>query len=195
MKNEAAALREVVQLNEEIKRVIRIAREVNLAAFNAMLMAKKANDKVAGFGVVSSELRVFSGRMTGEMRELSNLIFGLVARAALMQKELRMQRLLANASAAGERAAEFLAEFLARKEAALEAVRRNIALDRVALRWRLDRALRLCDMGWALSRSARIESVYGGEMTASLAQVARHVEATIEEVVTILKRVEMRLAA
>jgi hypothetical protein len=193
--DDGAALSEAVQLNEEIKRVTRIAREVNLAAFNAMLTAKKAGGHVAGFAVVSSELRVFSGRMTAEMGELSKLIFRLVATVASMQKELRMRRHFSNAACASGKAAHFLSQYLARKDGELEAVRRNIALERDRLRRRLDRSLRLCDMGRALSRSARIEAVYGGEMTASLAQVSRHAEATVEEAVAILKRVETRLAA
>jgi hypothetical protein len=57
----------------------------------------------------------------------------------------------------------------------------------------LKRALQLCEMGGALSRSAKIEAVYGGDMTASLKQVSNQIEQTVESILAIIKtlRTEM----
>jgi hypothetical protein len=51
----------------------------------------------------------------------------------------------------------------------------------------LSRALQLCEMGGALSRSAKIEAVYGGDMTASLKQVSNQIEQTVESILAIIK--------
>lgn len=185
---------EVVRLNEDIKRVMEISREVNLAAINAMLMAKKANGRVAGFGVVSAELRVFSSRLTGNMEDLVELIYSLVTQVAMLEKHRRMQRHFLDAAAQEETARQFLAGFLVRKESELECARQHVVAEKARLRLRLHRALQHCDTGRALSRSARIEAVYGGSMTASLTQVSRHAEATVEQVVSIFKSLEARLA-
>ena len=40
--DQAADLRRVVMVNEDIKKVIRISTEVNLVALNAMLVAKRS---------------------------------------------------------------------------------------------------------------------------------------------------------
>lgn len=183
----AADLHRVVRINEEIKKVVRISSEVNLVALNAMLTAKRSGEKSRGFGVVSSELRVFSGKLEHFMTDLEAPIFELLMGVAQRLKQARVQRHFALAMHGGDSAKRLLTPVLARKEAELAAGGEVVKRDWKRLSMLLDRALQLCEMGGALSRSAKIEAVYGGDMTASLKQVSNQIEQTVESILTIIK--------
>lgn len=189
----AADLHRVVRINEEIKKVMRISSEVNLVALNAMLTAKRSGEKSRGFGVVSSELRVFSGKLEHFMSDLEAPIFELLKGVAQFLKQARVQRHFIVAMRGGEKAKRLLTPILARKEAELTASGEIVKRDWRRLTMLLKRALQLCETGGALSRSAKIEAVYGGDMTASLKQVSNQIEQTVESILAIIKalRTEM----
>lgn len=183
----AADLHRVVRINEEIKKVVRISSEVNLVALNAMLTAKRSGEKSRGFGVVSSELRVFSGKLEHFMTDLEAPIFELLKGVAQRLKQARVQRHFALAMLGGDSAKRLLAPVVARKGAELAAGGEMVKRDWKRLSMLLNRALQLCEMGGALSRSAKIEAVYGGDMTASLKQVSNQIEQTVESILAIIK--------
>ncbi|MFA5242752.1 MAG: methyl-accepting chemotaxis protein [Sulfuricella sp.] len=183
----AADLHRVVRINEEIKKVVRISSEVNLVALNAMLTAKRSGEKSRGFGVVSSELRVFSGKLEHFMTDLEAPIFELLKGVAQRLKQARVQRHFALAMLGGDSAKRLLTPVVARKGAELAAGGEMVKRDWKRLSMLLNRALQLCEMGGALSRSAKIEAVYGGDMTASLKQVSNQIEQTVESILTIIK--------
>jgi hypothetical protein len=189
----AADLHRVVRINEEIKKVVRISSEVNLVALNAMLTAKRSGEKSRGFGVVSSELRVFSGKLEHFMIDLETPIFELLKGVAQLLKQARVQRHFVAAMRGGDSAKRLLTPVLMRKEAELAAGGEKVKRDWSRLAMLLKRALQLCEMGGALSRSAKIEAVYGGDMTASLKQVSNQIEQTVESILAIIKalRTEM----
>jgi len=189
----AADLHRVVKINEEIKKVMRISSEVNLVALNAMLTAKRSGEKSRGFGVVSSELRVFSGKLEHFMSDLEAPIFELLKGVAQLLKQARVQRHFVAAMRGGDRAKRLLTPVLARKAAELSVGGEMVQRDWRRLSMLLKRALQLCEMGGALSRSAKIEAVYGGDMTASLKQVSNQIEQTVESILAIIKtlRTEM----
>lgn len=192
--SEAKDLYRVVTVNEEIKKVVQISSEVNLVALNAMLIAKRSGEKSRGFSVVSSELRVFSGKLERFMGELELLVFRLLKDVATMQKQSRIRREILATMKAGVRTKQFLAPALARKEAELLETGRAVKEDWAMLGLHFERALRLCETGGALSRSAKIEAVYGGDMTAALKQVANRIEQTVESILSILKALKSRVA-
>lgn len=178
----AANLRRVVKVNEDIKKVIRISTEVNLVALNTMLVAKRSGEKSRGFAVVSSELRVFSRKPEGAMTGLGALIFGLVRDAAAMQKQSRERRHWLNTMAHGGPGADLVAPMLAREEATMISTGQEIRSDWYKLQIQLGHVLQMCETGGTLSRSAKIEAVYGGDMSASLKQVANQIEGTVNEI-------------
>lgn len=184
----------VVQVNEEIKKIIRISSEVNLVALNAMLTAKRAGEKSRGFGVVSSELRAFSGKLEHFMSDLGNLIYGLVHDVAAILKQVRMRRHFVNARKNSERSQQSVELVLARKQVELEKFGGMVRTDWDKLSLQIYRALQLCETGNSLSRSAKIEAVYGGDMTAALKQVANEIEATINQILSILKVLRSQMA-
>jgi len=187
-------LRRVVKANEEIKKVIRTSSGVNLVALNAMLIAKRSGERSRGFAVMSSELRVFSHKLEGTMTGLGTLIFGLVQDAAAMQKQCHERQHLRTALTQGSRMRERVEMVLARKEESMHEIAKVIRQDWRNLQLQLNCVLQLCETGGFLSRSAKIEAVYGGEMSVTLKQVANKIEETVNEIISTLQLLRAQLA-
>lgn len=180
----------VVRANEEIKKVIRVSSGVNLVALNAMLIAKRSGEKSRGFAVVSAELRVFSRKLAGAMAELGALIFDLTRDAAALRKQHHELRHLRNVKVKQE----LIKPVLARMDERMVNTGEKIERDWCKLRLELGRVLQLCETGGSLSRSAKIEAVYGGDMSTTLKQVANQIEGTVNEIFSILKLLRTQLA-
>jgi len=180
-----AQLRRVVALSEEIKCINDVARNVGLEAVNTMLVARRSAASVKGFGVVSTELRLFSGKLSANMGELVEDIALLVRDVAELARKAELQRMLyaAHTACGGCREME---QALRDMEIAMRQTRYESARIWEKVARCLQRSLRLCDMGRALARSARIEAVYGGGSSRELTQSGRNIEETIE-------RIRMRL--
>ena len=185
--NDGKQLSRTVRINEEIKQVVRISSGINLMAINAMLVARQSGARSRGYGVVSGELRSFSGRLEALMDETGMLISGMIGDMAWLLNQRRSREQMARATRMSERAAELLGEAMEKKDRAVSKTREKI-LD---LGGRLDRqagmALRHCQSGIALARSARIEAVYGGDMAGGLGQVSVEVEGQMLELFERLK--------
>ena len=186
-------LAEVVRLNEEIKRVMRISREVDMTALNAMLMARRADGRVAGFIMVATELRRFGHDLNQNMQSFGLLLHDLVGQVATIRKRVRMLRHFERA-AEDERTRLVLAEVLLRQNAVICAAGERLSADKDGLYRRLGHALRLCDMGRVLSRNAAIEAVYAGSSASMLTEVSRHAGDAIDAVVITLNDLETALA-
>ena len=191
---QANDLRRVVKANEDIKKVIRISSGVNLVALNAMLVAKRSGERSRGFAVVSSELRVFSHNLDGAMSGLGTLIFELVRDAAAMQKQRQEHGRLLAIMAQGKRMRELVEPALARVDVRICGTVQEIGRDWQKLRLQLNRVLQLCETGGSLARSAKIEAVYGGDMSTILKQVASRIEETVNEIFATLKLLRTQLA-
>lgn len=192
--SQASVLHRVVKTNEEIKKVIRISSGVNLVALNAMLVAKRSGERSRGFAVVSSELRIFSHNLGDAMTGLGALIFELVRDAAAMQKQQQERGHLLSIVAQGKQMHELVKPALARIDERIRETGELIGKDWHKLRLQLNRVLQLCEAGGSLSRSAKIEAVYGGEMSVTLKQVANQIEETVNEIFSTLKLLRMQLA-
>jgi len=192
--SQASDLCRVVKANEDIKKVIRISSGVNLVALNAMLIAKRSGERSRGFAVVSSELRVFSRKLEGAMTGLGALIFGLIRDAAAMRKHQHERRHLLNIHAPKRPMRELMEPVLARMDERMHKTGEEIERDWQRLRLQLNRVLQLCEAGGSLSRSAKIEAVYGGDMSVTLKQVANQIEETVNEIFSTLKLLRTQLA-
>lgn len=182
----------VVGINEDIKEVMRIANGLNLAAINAMLIAKKIGDASSGFSVVSAELRTFSRRLSEVMSRLMELVSALVREVAGM---IRLDKALSLQQATRAAATHYphweamwqrKSEELARSGTAVLNCRANLTSA-------LARADKLCVMGQSLSYSAKIESVYGGEQAGALKHVSEGVEASVREILSTLQKLAGQL--
>jgi hypothetical protein len=191
---QAGDLPMMVAINEDIKTIMRISREINLAAINAMLIAKKIGTSTNGFNVVSAELRMFSSRLGDAMQVLQQDISVLVAEAAglvRLHKAMALQR----ATQDGSPHYRHWDEMLRRKATAFE---RNCAAvwgSRERLARAVGRANKLCVMGVSLSYSAKVEAVYGAAQAQALRQVSSDVEASIGDILRTLGKLQKQLEA
>lgn len=192
--HQTSGLHRVVKTNEEIKKVIRISSGVNLVAINAMLVAKRSGERSRGFAVVSSELRIFSRNLESAMTGLGALIFELVKDAAAMQKQQQERDHFLALVAQGKPLNELVQPARARIEERMQGTEQEIGKDWHKLGLQLNRVLQLCESGGSLSRSAKIEAVYGGDMSVTLKQVANQIEETVNEIFATLKLLRMQLA-
>ncbi len=184
---EPVPLQLVVQVNAGIRTVIAISRRVNLVAVNAMLAAKQSGAQARGFGVVSAELRTFSGQLDQQMQDLDVFIYSLVHGVAESARVRRRQRHFQAACRCREAQAD-LAAGAGRIDSRLAAIDGDSGTRWNGLRNRLDLALRLCGTGVALSRAAKIEAVYGSALTGGLRQVAEEIETAIVDILGTLKK-------
>jgi methyl-accepting chemotaxis protein len=180
-------LRRTARINEEIKRIVAISAGINLTAVNAMLVAKRAGERSRGFGVVSGELRTFSRHLEENMGETTVLVSRLVLNVGRLLNETRSQRQIDRAGRMSARSGELLAAVLARKNEALARSREKIGVLGNGLVRQAEAAMRLCQTGNALARSAKIEAVYGGDMAGTLRQVSNEVEERMTELLERLK--------
>jgi len=174
-------LRRVVALNEEIKAVVEVSRGLGLEAINAMLVSRRAGDSVKGFAVVSTELRSFSHRLATLMDGLAGDLAALVHGVADVSRRAYVRGHLAATDGAGRHGSE-LGAAVSRIDLAMATTAMANGHAWSQVRRTLLRSLKLCDNGRALARGARIEAVYGGAMSADLAQAGQAIERTIERI-------------
>ena len=179
---------QAVAINEEVKRVVKISNEVNMAALNAMLIAKRSGRSAAGFGVVSVALRNFSQHLDKVMAEVGKIVAKLVITGANLCRQLQRQKLLRRTTST------LVEETLFRKVAIIGQLNEAIAADKELLLVGLLKAKRLCAMGGAISRSARIESVHCQAFSGDLQQVSDQVEQSIAGMMAIVKSLHSLLA-
>ena len=165
----------MVKINEEIKKVVNLSYGMSLVATNAMLVSKRAGERSRGFGVVSSELRMFSGKLRETMNGLGLRIFDLINDVAAIQKQSHERDHLQRAIDQNDKMNEFMGDCFVRKEEVLLRISQSMEKDQDQLLSQVRRTLQLCDMGTSLARSAKIESVYGGDMSGTLKQVASQI--------------------
>jgi len=182
----------IVEINEQIKDILRISNEINLAAINAMLIANKISKGKSGFGVVSSELRIFSTQLSEAMQVLLGYVTVLVQEMAgqiRLNKVLQLQQ----AACAGSQQAACLGGVVQSKLDGLaerDTARKQHHDKLVAA---VTRAKRLCVMGLSLSYSAKIEAVYGESQAGALKQVSEGVEHAISAILQTLEKLEKQL--
>lgn len=185
--NQGDNLRRTARINEEIKRVVHISTGINLTAVNAMLVSKRAGERSRGYGVVSGELRNFSRQLEANMGETTPLVTRMVRDVAFLLNQSRSQRQMDRASKMSERTAELLSGVMGKKAYAVAETLEKISYLGNMLARQIGGSLRLCQTGIALSRSAKIEAVYGGEMAGTLRQVSTEVEDRMAELLERLK--------
>jgi hypothetical protein len=187
-------LKTIVEINEEIKRIIYAAENISLTATNAMLVARQTGINAVGFSVVARELRMFSENMTVAMQGLSKLIYRQVTITASKRHRSRNVALLSQAGAHGELAQTRIASACKRSQADVDALEQLIAGMLYELQITIRRTAKQCATGLVIARSASIEAAHGGVMTPVLRQIAQDVEDSVGNIAERVKKLESRLA-
>lgn len=170
----------IVYISNEIRFILDTSRQVNLAAQNASLVARRAGN-ARGFQAVAAELKVFSQGLAKAMHEMSQDILGIAQDVSGSYSQLRFSNYYA---AAAQQASTVALLGYVREQAQQ---RRLGILNAMAeklgeLLQRLARSMRICSNGRALARSAMIEATSGGEWEGMLRNVAQDIERTIVQI-------------
>lgn len=187
-------LHTIVRIGESIRGVMGAAREVNMSALNAMLASRHSGERAVGFRVAASELRAVALGLTGTMTGLSDVVSNLVRGVATRQGKQRTHAYFRWTVGVEEKAARCLASAMERQVGEVRQLGIQLGLLCGELSRVAGRALRLCDLGLTLSRSARVEAAYGGAFAPVLKQVAEHLTQAIESVADTLRGLMRELA-
>lgn len=171
----------IVQINEEIKRVVGVSVKINIMALNAIFLAKRAGTAALGFGVLSNELRVFSQDLRNCMGTLNGLIHACVNQVTVGLQAIRMVRLLGEAAALTPQQ-KSIACVLQNHQQENERRATKLSALRRQLKGALEDAFQMVELGGVLAKSAKIEAAYGQSFAPSLAQVSGEFDGVVEEI-------------
>jgi len=189
----ATDLHAIVRIGEGIRGVVDTAREVNLAALNAMLSSRRGGNNAVGFRVASAELRGISTHLAESMQGLTVLVSSMVNEVAQRQRKQRNQDYFQRVENTQARVAGRLSDIRCEQENEMARLGTLLGQRRRDLHMKATRALRLCDQGLILSRSALVEAAYGGESAPALKQVAEQLARSIRAVADMLGGVRAEL--
>jgi methyl-accepting chemotaxis protein len=180
-KGSALDLLHIVRINEEIKSVVAVAFKINIMALNAIFLAKRAGTAALGFGVLSNELRSFSGQLRETMLSLNALIHASVAEVSVLLLDSRYSAIFEKTAKEAQSSVRLRA-VLDRREARTAEYRAKLSVLRRSLRSSVDDAYRLVELGGVLAKSAKIEAAYGAAFSVSLSQVSGEFDGIVEEI-------------
>lgn len=184
-KGSALDLLHIVRINEEIKSVVAVAFKINIMALNAIFLAKRAGTAALGFGVLSNELRSFSGQLRETMLSLNGLIHDSVAEVSVLLLDSRYSGIF-TATVATSPSSSRLRAVMEMRESRTAAYRAKLSVLRRSLRSSVEDAYRLVELGGVLAKSAKIEAAYGAAFSVSLSQVSGEFDGIVEEIRTSL---------
>lgn len=168
MNNNDLAL--IVRVNEDIKKIVRLASKINILALNAILVSRRAGDVALGFGVISDELRKFSKELTDIMHNLTVLSYESVQVVSQHQRYLRINHLLTLARDNSD--AQFIEAQLFNSNKHALVLQNNLRQGYQFLSKLINDADDSSRFGSVISRSLKIEATYGGQFSILLSQIA-----------------------
>lgn len=181
----------IVYISNEVRFVLDTARQVNLAAQNASLAARRAGN-ARGFQAVSSELKVFSQGLAKAMNEMSMDILGISEGVSGRYRQLRFSNYYKTTNKmAGDINGLQNAMDLSRSRQEKATTLLGEKIHHLGVQ--VSNSMRICRSGLILARAAMIEATSGGEWEEMLRNVAFDIERTIVEVNDRLKFIGTRL--
>lgn len=161
-------LQNVAEMSDQIRQIARQAFLMQLHSANAIVMSVSHGVSVPGFGVVSEQMRQLSkelGHNIAALRTAMARWLRVVSRRVADDRSLAVLRLAAAASPAAARAVREVLRAPTVVAPAAQRARRDFSI-------LLDDARQLAATGCALARTAKLEAMYGGAITAKLAEAA-----------------------
>lgn len=184
-------LTHTVRISQQIRQVIDASHQLNYVALNALLVSHKAGTCALGFAVVARELRAMARDLEKSMGQLDTVIHHLVGSVAAMIGGSHQMDYMHTAVAACATPPAGMARTLTRMQRRADERQAHAARDWEILSQHFTRALRLSDLGGALSRNAKVEAVHGGAMAGALRLVAEQVEVNVNHIISRLR--ELRI--
>lgn len=174
----------VTKINETIKDIVRISRQVNLAALNAMFLSRKGGSRTVGFASVTTEMRKFSHGLDNQMQRLADSLNQLIYALSLCKKAEHTQALM---HIALEQSRQFLHDEVhlsinLRNEQKIMKIMHLVDEASLSVFKELEKSSTICSVGENLAVLAKIESQSGGEYESGLMNVANTIENIIEKI-------------
>lgn len=179
----------IVRINEDIKKIVRLARKINILALNAILVSRRAGNVALGFGVISDELRSFSKELTTIMSKLTELSYASVQVVSQHQRYHRINRLMTLASENIDTLS--IEKQLSTSNARVEVLVNNLREGYQRLQKLVNDADEGSRFGSVISRSLKIEATYGGNFTQLLSQIAVEFGDYIDAIPAILNQLKI----
>lgn len=188
------SLLDLAKINEEIKAVVELSRSIGLGAINAGLISNKCNagNGSRGFGVATSELRQFSGKLENLMHKMEAAVFREIGEAATLQRLLSRRNALAMAEEKSEQCGVLTAKVvnmdvqIARGRASQMAWRRSLLS-------MLKNAEQISKGGFVTARVARLEAVGGGSLATTMTMAVSGVEDRVAGALEIIRKLTLEM--
>lgn len=184
-------LRSISQINERVKLVVTMSRQINIGAINARLLARKSGSGSMGFRVAAAELGVFSQQLDNVMQAMEQTIQERLAATAFYLKLNKRRVLLVSASESNED--KCLQVSIDKLTQQVYKVASRVEGGRPLLLAQWARANDLSQSGRVIGRLARLESVYGGTLASAMSSAVLTIEDIVMEIMAILRDLEMQL--
>lgn len=180
-------------ISREIKRVARLAGDIELTAINGMIMANKSGGTSGGFGVAAHEIQVLSLFFLQVTQELTRLIYQMAYLVGKGVSQAHRLRIFSETALCNERSKRFIscAYENGGKKLSTEAIELRQSAHEV-MRW-LQRAETQCIIGTSLGFVGKLEAVYDAKLAVSLRQVSVEVQDSMVELLEILKSLNTEL--
>lgn len=189
---ENSDIRRLVDVNQDIKRVVVDAFRIRQSALNALFAARRVGVRAAGYGVIATEVRELSGLLNESMRTLRGRANEALSTVATLARDQHRGRIVEQAAATPRARAcldatrERRAARRAGHAAALRSANRRLRDD-------LDETLRLSQLGATLSSFAKIEAAYAAEHSGDLATATADLDAALGRVLPLLRALAKRV--
>jgi len=179
----------VTQINELIKSIVNISRQVNLAALNAMFVSRRGGERTLGFATVTTEMRKFSHGLDRQMQRLANSLTELILVLSQCKKAEHTAKLMHKAleQSVSVLGIEVRREIEARLGSKLRKISTDIEQTAHQVFVQLEKSETICNVGQTLAVLAKIEAQSGGEYEQSLMNVSNSIETIINNIETNLK--------
>jgi hypothetical protein len=186
-------LQRVVTMREGIKVVVAYAFRVNVLGLNAILLAKKFGDAASGFGVISSELRVFGRELREQMLALNSASVQLVSLATRQLKLGRQMLLMQQADAAVQPSGAYMRAALQGQQEEFARLQQGISQTLGHMSERVEAAHQSCLFGVVIARSALIEAAHSGQTGQVLSNTSSEFAEHVNQVLPNLQLLQQTL--
>ena len=181
----------IVRINEDIKKVVKLARRINILALNAILLSRRAGNVARGFAVISDELRGFSKELTQTMNKLTELSYEAVQVVSQHQRYRRINRFIVQTGDYVD--SSLLKKQLASSNARVAVLENTLRESYQRLQMILNDADEGGRFGSVISRSLKIEATYGGSFSQMLSQIALEFGDYIDSIPSVLNQLKIYL--
>lgn len=172
---------EIIDINERLKEVDALSRQVNLEAMNASLSARAVGEQGRGFAVVARELQRFSRALDAFKSEqilLNNTVIVLTARRMGMTMRVKQLHKVMEFDVARK----FMADVMADLDQELAALDMEVVAFQQKMCKLVRRMSAYCRAGQAISKNAMVEAAHCGKTGVDLRKVADAMEQAISRI-------------